>query len=105
LNVQVEGHTDNVGTEEYNQKLSEQRAEAVRGFLVGNGVSQQKVTAQGFGKTQPVASNDSAAGRQKNRRVELIVNGASIGEQENSAPGNPESAAPPSSSNNNPPHR
>lgn len=79
LTVQVEGHTDNVGSDEYNQKLSEQRAGAVRDFLVSQGVGSLGITAQGFGKTQPVASNDSAAGRQKNRRVELVVNGGAIG--------------------------
>ena len=86
LNVQVEGHTDNVGTEEYNQKLSEHRADTVRGFLVSQGVTPQNVSAQGFGKTQPVASNDTPSGRQMNRRVELVVNGAMIGEGNESAP-------------------
>ncbi len=81
LNVQVEGHTDNVGSEEYNQKLSQQRANAVREFLISQGVGSGNITAQGFGKTQPVASNDSASGRQLNRRVELVVNGSMIGNQ------------------------
>lgn len=79
LTVQVEGHTDNVGSEEYNQKLSDERAGAVRDFLVSQGVGSSTITAQGFGKTQPVASNDTSAGRQKNRRVELVVNGGAIG--------------------------
>jgi outer membrane protein OmpA-like peptidoglycan-associated protein len=81
LNVKVEGHTDNIGSQEYNQKLSDERAETVRGFMVSQGVSPDIITAQGFGKTQPVASNDSAAGRSKNRRVELVVNGSAIGDQ------------------------
>ena len=86
LNVQVEGHTDNVGTEEYNQTLSEHRADTVRGFLISQGVTPQNVSAQGFGKTQPVASNDTPSGRQMNRRVELVVNGAMIGEGNKAAP-------------------
>jgi outer membrane protein OmpA-like peptidoglycan-associated protein len=86
LNVQVEGHTDNVGSDEYNEKLSQQRAETVREFLVTQGVGSGNVTAQGFGKTQPVASNDTASGRQLNRRVELVVNGGTIGNQDNVAP-------------------
>jgi outer membrane protein OmpA-like peptidoglycan-associated protein len=80
LRVQVEGHTDSVGGEEYNQRLSEERASAVRDYLVAEGVGLNSVTARGFGKTQPVASNDNAAGRQQNRRVELVVSGDIIGE-------------------------
>ena len=79
LRIQVEGHTDSTGSDEYNQKLSEQRAEAVRGYLVGQGVPSASVTAVGFGKANPVASNDTAAGRQQNRRVELVVSGEPIG--------------------------
>jgi outer membrane protein OmpA-like peptidoglycan-associated protein len=79
LKIQVEGHTDAIGTEEYNQKLSEQRAEAVRTYLTSQGVSGDSVSAKGFGKTRPVASNDTAAGRQQNRRVEMVVSGAAIG--------------------------
>jgi outer membrane protein OmpA-like peptidoglycan-associated protein len=78
LNLQVEGHTDSVGSDEYNQALSEHRADAVRGFLVEQGVAGSAITSRGFGKTQPVASNDTPEGRQKNRRVELVVNGDSI---------------------------
>src|SRR5262249_20155581 len=92
LDVQVEGHTDNVGSDEYNQKLSEERADAVREFLVTQGVSPGNVTAQGFGKTQPVASNDSASGRQLNRRVELVVNGSTIGNAV--TPASPEGTVP-----------
>ena len=79
LNLQVEGHTDSVGSDEYNQTLSEQRASSVRDFLVQQGVPEHSVTSRGFGKTQPVASNDTADGRAKNRRVELVVTGAAIG--------------------------
>jgi len=79
LQIQLEGHTDAVGSEEYNQKLSEDRAGSVRDYVVGQGVPANTVTAKGFGKTQPVASNDNAAGRQKNRRVEMVVSGEPIG--------------------------
>jgi outer membrane protein OmpA-like peptidoglycan-associated protein len=79
LQIQLEGHTDAVGSEEYNQKLSEDRANAVREYVVTQGVPANTVTAKGFGKTQPVASNDNAAGRQKNRRVEMVVSGEPIG--------------------------
>lgn len=86
LKIQVEGHTDSVGTDEYNQKLSEARAGSVREYLSGQGVSGDAVTAVGFGKADPVASNDTAAGRQKNRRVEMVVSGAPIGIGDLSAP-------------------
>ncbi len=79
LKIQVEGHTDSVGSDEYNMKLSENRAEAVRTYLVEQGIMPSNVTAQGFGKTLPVADNSTAAGRQLNRRVELVVSGEIIG--------------------------
>jgi outer membrane protein OmpA-like peptidoglycan-associated protein len=79
LNLAIEGHTDNVGTDEVNQKLSEQRAESVRIYLIGQGLEQTNVTAQGFGKTTPVADNSTVPGRQKNRRVEIVVAGEVIG--------------------------
>jgi outer membrane protein OmpA-like peptidoglycan-associated protein len=79
LTLQIEGHTDSVGSDQMNQQLSERRADSVRDFLIEQGVAGSSVTAKGFGKTQPVASNDTAEGRQKNRRVELVVNGAAIG--------------------------
>jgi outer membrane protein OmpA-like peptidoglycan-associated protein len=79
LKLEVEGHTDSVGGEEYNQRLSEQRAGSVRDYLVQSGISMNNVTAMGFGKTRPVVSNDTAAGRQQNRRVELVVSGDEIG--------------------------
>jgi outer membrane protein OmpA-like peptidoglycan-associated protein len=79
LKLEVEGHTDSVGSDEYNMQLSEKRAEAVREYLISQGISDANVTAKGFGKTMPVASNDTAAGRQQNRRVELVVSGEVIG--------------------------
>ncbi len=79
LTLQIEGHTDSVGGDEFNQQLSERRADSVRDFLAEQGVPASSITARGFGKTQPVASNDTADGRQRNRRVELVVNGDAIG--------------------------
>jgi outer membrane protein OmpA-like peptidoglycan-associated protein len=79
LSLDVEGHTDSVGGDEYNQKLSEQRGGSVRDYLVQQGMSASSVTTRGFGKTQPVASNDTTAGRQQNRRVELVISGDVIG--------------------------
>jgi outer membrane protein OmpA-like peptidoglycan-associated protein len=78
LQMQIEGHTDAVGTDDFNQQLSERRAGMVRDFLIDQGVAASTITARGFGKTQPVASNDTSEGRQRNRRVELVVNGDSI---------------------------
>jgi outer membrane protein OmpA-like peptidoglycan-associated protein len=86
LKLQVEGHTDNVGSEEYNQRLSERRAANVRDYLVGQGVSLDNVTARGVGKLQPVASNATPVGRKMNRRVELVVTGAAIGRQQGGPP-------------------
>jgi outer membrane protein OmpA-like peptidoglycan-associated protein len=79
LKLAVEGNTDSVGSEAFNQTLSEQRAEGVRSFLTKQGVPEASTTAAGFGKDQPIASNDSAEGRQQNRRVELVVSGEVIG--------------------------
>ena len=79
LRLQAEGHTDSTGAEEFNQRLSEQRAEAVREYLVSQGVFDQAVTSVGLGFSVPVASNDTRAGRQQNRRVEIIVSGEVIG--------------------------
>lgn len=81
LKLAVEGHTDSVGGDEANQKLSEQRADAVRKYLVEEGLADASVSSQGFGKSSPVADNDTAAGRQKNRRVEIVVSGEVIGEK------------------------
>ncbi len=79
LRLDVEGHTDSVGGDEYNQQLSEQRGAAVRDYLTHEGMAATSVTAKGFGKTQPVASNETAKGRQQNRRVELVISGDVIG--------------------------
>lgn len=81
LRLEVDGYTDSIGSEAYNQKLSEERAGAVQGYLTGQGLPQENVTARGFGKDNPVASNDTSAGRQQNRRVELVVSGEIIGTQ------------------------
>jgi outer membrane protein OmpA-like peptidoglycan-associated protein len=86
LKVQVEGYTDNIGSDEYNQKLSEERADGVRDYLVSQSVKDDNVTAAGYGKSNPVADNSSNAGRAQNRRVQLVVSGDAIGVQE-SAPG------------------
>ncbi|MGB8770272.1 MAG: OmpA family protein, partial [Candidatus Korobacteraceae bacterium] len=83
LNIAVGGYTDNVGTDRLNQGLSEERAGSVRDYLVQQGVSTDSITATGFGNTSPVASNDNSAGRQENRRVELVVSGESIGNDVN----------------------
>jgi outer membrane protein OmpA-like peptidoglycan-associated protein len=79
LKIAVEGHTDSVGGDDYNMKLSVNRAGAVRDFLVAQGVPAASVTSQGFGKTLPVADNATASGRQQNRRVELVVSGEILG--------------------------
>jgi outer membrane protein OmpA-like peptidoglycan-associated protein len=79
LMLAVEGNTDSVGTEEFNQTLSENRANSVRTYLTKQGVPEGSTTATGFGKTRPIASNDTSDGRQQNRRVELIVSGEVIG--------------------------
>jgi len=79
LAIEVGGYTDSVGSDEMNQKLSENRASAVRDYVVAQGVATASVTSKGFGNTSPVASNDAASGRQENRRVELVVSGDAIG--------------------------
>lgn len=79
LNLTVEGYTDNIGTEQYNQKLSEQRADTVRDYLIGQGLSPQTVNAVGYGEQYPVASNNTSAGRAMNRRVQIVVSGEIIG--------------------------
>jgi outer membrane protein OmpA-like peptidoglycan-associated protein len=81
LNIEVGGYTDNVGGDDMNQTLSENRAGTVRNYLVEQGVGANSVTAKGFGNSLPVASNDNASGRQENRRVELVVSGDAIGSQ------------------------
>ena len=87
LNIAVGGYTDNVGGDEMNQRLSENRAGAVRDYLVAQGVATNTVGATGFGNTSPVATNDNASGRQANRRVELVVSGEAIGSPANSTVG------------------
>jgi outer membrane protein OmpA-like peptidoglycan-associated protein len=74
--ISVEGHTDATGADAYNQRLSEERAASVRAALVSGGVPAANITSRGFGKTQPVATNATAEGRQRNRRVEVVVLGA-----------------------------
>ena len=93
LTLQIEGHTDSVGSDEFNQQLSERRADTVRDFLAEEGVPVSSITAKGFGKSQPVASNDTAEGRQRNRRVELVVSGDAIGKA--AGPGTTVSASTP----------
>jgi outer membrane protein OmpA-like peptidoglycan-associated protein len=79
LKLKVEGYTDSIGSDEYNQTLSEKRAESVRDYIVSSGVTMNNVAAQGLGKSEPVADNSTAAGRKLNRRVEMIVSGDVIG--------------------------
>ncbi len=80
LHVNVEGYTDSIGSDDYNMKLSQRRADAVRDYLTSNGINPANVDSAGMGKADPVASNDTAAGRQQNRRVEMIVSGDVIGQ-------------------------
>jgi outer membrane protein OmpA-like peptidoglycan-associated protein len=85
LKLQVEGYTDNIGSDEYNLKLSEERADGVRNYLVAQSVADTNVTARGLGKRDPVADNSTDQGRAKNRRVELVVSGAAIGVEQSAA--------------------
>ena len=93
LKVQVEGYTDNIGSDEYNLKLSQQRATAVQAFLIEQGVQPGNVSAQGYGKADPVADNATNSGRAANRRVAMVVSGQSIGVQEQ-APTSSEATPP-----------
>lgn len=88
LRLAIEGHTDSVGGDDFNQRLSEQRANSVRDYLVAQSVATDSITASGFGKTRPVASNDTPSGRQLNRRVELVVSGDVIGTTPRESPSN-----------------
>ncbi len=100
LRLEVDGHTDSVGSDAYNQQLSEKRAASVRDYLAQQGIPISSVAVMGFGKTQPLASNATAAGRQQNRRVELVVSGEVIGTKiggSNSDLRSPPQAAPPNS--------
>jgi outer membrane protein OmpA-like peptidoglycan-associated protein len=81
LKLDVEGHTDSIGSDEYNQKLSEERASTVRGYLVSQGLKPDNISSVGLGKANPVANNGTAHGRQLNRRVEMVVSGDVIGTQ------------------------
>jgi outer membrane protein OmpA-like peptidoglycan-associated protein len=88
LNIEVGGYTDNVGSDATNQTLSEHRAGSVRDYLVREGVAMNAVSSTGFGNSLPVATNDNSAGRQQNRRVELLVSGEAIGTSINPPTGN-----------------
>lgn len=106
LKLQVEGYTDNTGSDMFNQKLSENRADAVRSFLIAQGVAPENITSTGYGKSNPVADNSTSAGRAKNRRVQLVVSGDAIGIKESSpsaeAPAQPQ-PSPNSTGTSNPP--
>jgi outer membrane protein OmpA-like peptidoglycan-associated protein len=95
LKVQVEGYTDSVGSDQYNQKLSENRADAVRDFLITQGVQTDNITATGYGKSKPVADNATAQGRSQNRRVNLVVSGDAIGVEQSSPDAAPAAPATP----------
>jgi len=99
LKVQVEGYTDNVGGDQYNLTLSQQRGDAVRAYLVSQGVSPDNITATGYGMSNPVADNATAAGRAQNRRVNLVVSGSAIGVQQTA----PAAAPAPPQGTSNPP--
>jgi outer membrane protein OmpA-like peptidoglycan-associated protein len=104
LKLQVEGYTDSVGSDEYNQKLSENRADAVRDFLITQGVQTDNITGTGYGKAKPVADNATAQGRAQNRRVQLVVSGDAIGVEQSSPDSAPPVAPPPPSGTSNPPN-
>ena len=99
LKVQVEGYTDNVGGDQYNLTLSQQRGDAVRSYLVSQGVNPNNITATGYGMSNPVADNATAAGRAQNRRVNLVVSGSAIGVQQSA----PAAAPAPPQGTSNPP--
>jgi outer membrane protein OmpA-like peptidoglycan-associated protein len=96
IHVEIDGYTDGTGSLEFNGRLSQQRADSVRSYLSSQGVNSSAITTQGFGPSQPIASNDTASGRQQNRRVELVVSGSSIGQAvgQNTPNQNATSAAP-----------
>jgi len=81
LKLDIEGHTDSIGSDDYNQKLSEERADTVRGYLVSSGVKPDNIKAVGLGKADPVADNSTSSGRKLNRRVDMVVSGDVIGTQ------------------------
>ena len=96
IHVEIDGYTDSTGSLEFNERLSQQRADSVRSYLSSQGVNSSAITTQGFGPSQPIASNDTASGRQQNRRVELVVSGSSIGQavEQNSPTQNATSVLP-----------
>jgi len=106
LKVQVEGYTDNVGGDQYNLTLSQQRGDGVRAYLVSQGVSPDNVTSTGYGMSNPIADNSTAAGRAQNRRVQMVVSGSAIGVQQ-SAPSaanqTPQGGMTPAQGTSNPP--
>ena len=73
IKIEVRGHTDSTGTEEYNQKLSERRADSVIEYMIKNGISPERLNSVGFGEKKPVTSNDTEEGRSKNRRTEIYI--------------------------------
>jgi outer membrane protein OmpA-like peptidoglycan-associated protein len=79
LNLAIEGYTDTTGSADFNMKLSQQRADTVRQFLISQGLLPDTITSQGFGEANPIADNGSSAGRKQNRRVEIVVSGEVIG--------------------------
>ena len=81
LKLNIEGHTDSIGSDDYNQQLSEKRADSVRGYLISQGMKPDDISATGLGKANPVADNSTSQGRQLNRRVEMVVSGDVIGTQ------------------------
>ena len=95
LKLQVEGYTDSVGSDQMNQKLSENRADAVRQFLISQGVQQNNITSTGYGKNNPVADNSTSKGRAQNRRVQLVVSGDAIGVKESAPEADTAAPAPP----------
>lgn len=80
IKVEIDGYTDSTGSLEFNERLSQARAEAVRSYLGAQGVKSDSMTTQGFGPNNPIAPNETSSGRQQNRRVEMVVSGQSIGE-------------------------
>jgi outer membrane protein OmpA-like peptidoglycan-associated protein len=99
LKLQVEGYTDNIGSEEYNQKLSEERADSVRDYLVSQSVQDSNISAEGYGKSHPVADNSTNSGRAQNRRVQLVVSGNAIGVPEQEPGATSDNQPAPSSAN------
>lgn len=82
LRLNVEGHTDSTGSDEFNLELSQRRSDAVRAYMVSQGIAPESIVARGLGKSNPISSNDTSTGRRLNRRVELVVSGASLGARE-----------------------